>query len=415
MDVEFKLFGELTIRQFGYVAGGALVAFVCYVSFTDIPIIRWPLVVFFGILGIMLAVFKVNDRPFEVWLANFIFALFTSQRRIWKKSAKTPEILRSMSVNSVSKGNSNVSINRAPLSSVYVPTEEVEENISKEDKEEMDRLNELDKLWGGSTNKVENTKTNIQEVVQNVPIAVPTVTTKDEVIQTFSKPAISIPKDLEVKKTEDVKEVKQIARIDLDDILPTKVSREDLLGKMDEKSGVDEPIIPDETQLVSNKVASVVEDKLEVKEDKNEKYVDTLKSQLEEQNKIINSLREKSLESKVITEPKKIVLEEKKLEINEKKTEPINDEKPIEKVNYVSGTVKDKSGKGLSNVTLIIKDSKFRPVRATRTNNLGAFNITTSLPNGDYSLEAVRSGMNFDTIDFNLDGTDSKEFELVSI
>lgn len=415
MDVEFKLFGELTIRQFGYVAGGALVAFVCYVSFADIPIIRWPLVVFFGILGIMLAVFKVNDRPFEVWLANFIFALFTSQRRIWKKSAKTPEILRSMSVNSVSKGNSNVSINRAPLSSVYVPTEEVEENISKEDKEEMDRLNELDKLWGGSTNKVENTKTNIQEVVQNVPIAVPTVTTKDEVIQTFSKPAISIPKDLEVKKTEDVKEVKQIARIDLDDILPTKVSREDLLGKMDEKSGVDDPIIPDETQLVSNKVASVVEDKLEVKEDKNEKYVDTLKSQLEEQNKIINSLREKSLESKVITEPKKIVLEEKKLEINEKKTEPINDEKPIEKVNYVSGTVKDKSGKGLSNVTLIIKDSKFRPVRATRTNNLGAFNITTSLPNGDYSLEAVRSGMNFDTIDFNLDGTDSKEFELVSI
>lgn len=415
MDVEFKLFGELTIRQFGYVAGGALVAFVCYVSFADIPLIRWPLVVFFGILGIMLAVFKVNDRPFEVWLANFIFALFTSQRRIWKKSAKTPEILRSMSVNSVSKGNSNVSINRAPLSSVYVPTEEVEENISKEDKEEMDRLNELDKLWGGSTNKVENTKTNIQEVVQNVPIAVPTVTTKDEVIQTFSKPAISIPKDLEVKKTEDVKEVKQIARIDLDDILPTKVSREDLLGKMDEKSGVDEPIIPDETQLVSNKVASVVEDKLEVKEDKNEKYVDTLKSQLEEQNKIINSLREKSLESKVITEPKKIVLEEKKLEINEKKTEPINDEKPIEKVNYVSGTVKDKSGKGLSNVTLIIKDSKFRPVRATRTNNLGAFNITTSLPNGDYSLEAVRSGMNFESIDFNLDGTDSKEFELVSI
>lgn len=415
MDVEFKLFGELTIRQFGYVAGGALVAFVCYVSFADIPLIRWPLVVFFGILGIMLAVFKVNDRPFEVWLANFIFALFTSQRRIWKKSAKTPEILRSMSVNSVSKGNSNVSINRAPLSSVYVPTEEVEENISKEDKEEMDRLNELDKLWGGSTNKVENTKTNIQEVVQNVPIAVPTVTTKDEVIQTFSKPAISIPKDLEVKKTEDVKEVKQIARIDLDDILPTKVSREDLLGKMDEKSGVDEPIIPDETQLVSNKVASVVEDKLEVKEDKNEKYVDTLKSQLEEQNKIINSLREKSLESKVITEPKKIVLEEKKLEINEKKTEPINDEKPIEKVNYVSGTVKDKSGKGLSNVTLIIKDSKFRPVRATRTNNLGAFNITTSLPNGDYSLEAVRSGMNFDNIDFSLDGSESKVFELVCI
>lgn len=415
MDVEFKLFGELTIRQFGYVAGGALVAFVCYVSFADIPIIRWPLVSFFGILGIMLAVFKVNDRPFEIWLANFIFALFTSQRRIWKKSAKTPEILRSMSVNSVSKGNSNISINRAPLSSVYVPTEEVEENISKEDKEEMDRLNELDKLWGGSSNKVENTKTTIKEVVQNVPVTVPTVSPKEEVILTFSEPAISIPNDIEVKNTEEHKEEKKITRFDLDDILPDKVSREDLIGKMDEKSGVDEPLIPiNEPVLNTTKLSSTIEEKKE-REDK-VKYVDTLKLQLEEQNKIINSLRGKASETKVVGETKKIVLEEKP-EIKEetKKIEPINDEKPIEKVNYVSGTVKDKNGKGLSNVTLIIKDSKFRPVRATRTNNLGAFNITTSLPNGDYSLEAVRSGMNFDAIDFILDGTDSKEFELVSI
>lgn len=416
MDVEFKLFGELTIRQFGYVAGGALVAFVCYVSFADIPIIRWPLVVFFGILGIMLAVFKVNDRPFEVWLANFIFALFTSQRRIWKKSAKTPEILRSMSVNSVSKGNSNVSINRAPLSSVYVPTEEVEENISKEDKEEMDRLNEIDKLWGGSSNKVvENAKTTFKEVVQNIPVTVPTITPKEEVIQTFSEPAISIPSDLEVKKIGEHKEEKKIARIDLDDILPDKESREDLIGKMDEKSGVDEPLIQvDEPFLNTPKLSSIIEEKKE-SEDKG-KYVDTLKSQLEEQNKIINTLREKASEPKEVVETKKIVLQEKpEIKDEVKKLEPINDEKPIEKVNYVSGSVKDKNGKGLSNVTIIIKDSKFRPVRATRTNNLGAFSITTSLPNGDYSLEAVRSGMNFDTIDFTLDGTDSKEFELVSI
>lgn len=415
MDVEFKLFGELTIRQFGYVAGGALVAFVCYVSFADIPLIRWPLVVFFGILGIMLAVFKVNDRPFEIWLANFIFALFTSQRRIWKKSAKTPEILRSMSVNSVSKGNSNVSINRAPLSSVYVPTEEVDENISKEDKEEMDRLNELDKLWAGDSNKVvENTKPTIKEVLQNVPVAIQTISPKEEVIQTSSEPAISIPNNIEVKKPEEHKEEKKIARFDLDDILPDKVSREDLIGKMDEKTGVDEPTINFEEPEVNTKVATVVEEKKEVVNDNS--YMDKLKSQLEEQNKIINTLREKVSEPKEVVETKKEVLE-KKPEIKEeiKKIEPVVEDKPIDKVNYVSGTVKDKNGKGLSNVTLIIKDSKFRPVRATRTNNLGAFNITTPLPNGDYSLEAVRSGMNFDIIDFILDGTDSKEFELVSI
>lgn len=148
--------------------------------------------------------------------------------------------------------------------------------------------------------------------------------------------------------------------------------------------------------------------KKEVKEDKNVKYVDTLKTQLEEQNKIINSLRSKTPEINT-----KIVLEEKS--IPTKQADTISDDKPFDKVNYVSGTVKDKNGKGLSNVTLIIKDSKFRPVRATRTNNVGSFNITTTLPNGDYSIEAVRAGMNFESIDFSLDGSDSKVFELVSI
>jgi len=405
MDVEFKLFGELTIRQFGYVAGGALAAFVCYVVFADIGLVRWPLVVFFGILGIMLAVFKVNDRPFEVWLANFIFALFTSQRSIWKKSAKTPEILRSINVNSTSKGSTGSYINRSPLSSVYLPNEEIEENISKEDKEEADRLSQIDSLWGTDTQV--KTVSPVPQVQTNIPkVEVKPI----ENIQTYSESAISVPQVQEVKTIPNEslkKDVKQIERIDLDDILPGKVSREDMLEAMDEKTGVDTPIIPVEEPAVTNKVASVVEQSPDSLEVKNTEYVDTLKTQLEEQNKIINSLRTKASESKVVMGTKEIIIDPNKKNEAEKQSD--------NKFNYVSGYVKEKSGKGLSNVTLIIKDSKFRPVRATRTNNLGAFNITTPLPNGDFSIEAVRSGMNFDNIDFSLDGTDSKVFELVSI
>jgi len=405
MDVEFKLFGELTIRQFGYVAGGALAAFVCYVVFADIGLVRWPLVVFFGILGIMLAVFKVNDRPFEVWLANFIFALFTSQRSIWKKSAKTPEILRSINVNSTSKGSTGSYINRSPLSSVYLPNEEIEENISKEDKEEADRLSQIDSLWGTDTQV--KTVSPVPQVQTNIPkVEVKPI----ENIQTYSEPVISVPQVQEVKTIPNEslkKDVKQIERIDLDDILPGKVSREDMLEAMDEKTGVDTPIIPVEEPAVTNKVASVVEQSPDSLEVKNTEYVDTLKTQLEEQNKIINSLRTKASESKVVMGTKEIIIDPNKKNEAEKQSD--------KKFNYVSGYVKEKSGKGLSNVTLIIKDSKFRPVRATRTNNLGAFNITTPLPNGDFSIEAVRSGMNFDNIDFSLDGTDSKVFELVSI
>ncbi|MEI6887265.1 MAG: PrgI family protein, partial [bacterium] len=240
MDVEFKLFGELTIRQFGYVAGGASVAFICYIIFDGLDIVRWPLVIFFAIIGLMLALFRVNDRPFEVWLANYLYAMFTSQRKVWKKSNKIPNILSSADIRKVSPGVSSV-INKAPLSSVYTSPEEVMKN--NVDVEEQDSLRALDSLFdnSGVTQSYESTQVK-KESVDTVK-EVSEVKGENPFLKEFESTDVvtSLPKvEASVSNTSPVHNNVSSTHLDLDDIIPETKPREDLMKAYDNKTIVQE-------------------------------------------------------------------------------------------------------------------------------------------------------------------------------
>lgn len=95
MDVEFKLFGSLTAKQFGYILGGGVLALVLFFVFKEMGsmLLAWIFAGLSVILGLSLALIRINDQPFEIWLGNFLAAMFTSQKRIWKKEKKKPEAL----------------------------------------------------------------------------------------------------------------------------------------------------------------------------------------------------------------------------------------------------------------------------------------------------------------------------------
>ena len=83
IDVEDKIFGPLTVKQFVYIVGSAGIVFVLY-SFLPLVLavlLAAPIVA----LGAALAFYKVNDRPFiEVLEAAFHYA---GRKRlyVWKK------------------------------------------------------------------------------------------------------------------------------------------------------------------------------------------------------------------------------------------------------------------------------------------------------------------------------------------
>ena len=88
IEVEDKIFGPLTFKQFIYIAGGIGVAVVL---FTFLPkfiaiIIALPIL----ILATSLAFYKVNDKPFINMVEAFVKYTLTNKLYIWKKAPPTP-------------------------------------------------------------------------------------------------------------------------------------------------------------------------------------------------------------------------------------------------------------------------------------------------------------------------------------
>ncbi len=89
MQVEFKVIGELTMRQFFYLVIGTIFAFGALKS--GLPsIIRLPIVV--AIVGGSLAIafLPVQERGLDVWVVNFFKAIYSPTLRVWRKEISPP-------------------------------------------------------------------------------------------------------------------------------------------------------------------------------------------------------------------------------------------------------------------------------------------------------------------------------------
>lgn len=85
---QFRLIGDMTIKQFGYLAGGIIAAYVCY----KLPLpffFTWPLAVTCGLLGFGLAFVPVEERPMDVWIASFFRNIYSPTQWIWSHEASS--------------------------------------------------------------------------------------------------------------------------------------------------------------------------------------------------------------------------------------------------------------------------------------------------------------------------------------
>ncbi len=89
IDVEDKLFGPFTFRQFAYLAGGAGVIFIIYklMGFFLGIIFIIPI----AILTFLLVFYKVNNRPFVYYLEASFMYLVSSKLYLWKQRIIKPE------------------------------------------------------------------------------------------------------------------------------------------------------------------------------------------------------------------------------------------------------------------------------------------------------------------------------------
>ncbi len=87
---QFKLIGDMTLKQFGYLAGGATVSYLMFIFFAhSFPLIAWPIIICSAILGISFAFLPVGSRPLDYWLAAFLKAVYSPTVRVWRKNGKS--------------------------------------------------------------------------------------------------------------------------------------------------------------------------------------------------------------------------------------------------------------------------------------------------------------------------------------
>lgn len=99
IEVEDKIFGPLTFRQFVFLAGGAGIA---YILWRVLPFyLAVPVALFFGGMGLMLAFFQYNGQPFIQAMEHAFFYFVKGKLYLWSNTEALNSKKKSASITTV--------------------------------------------------------------------------------------------------------------------------------------------------------------------------------------------------------------------------------------------------------------------------------------------------------------------------
>jgi len=88
---QFRLIGDMTLKQFGYLIAGGILAVIAYKL--PLPfIITWPLAGAFAFLGVGFAFIPVEERPMDVWVFSFFKSVYSPTQYIWSHTQEAAPV-----------------------------------------------------------------------------------------------------------------------------------------------------------------------------------------------------------------------------------------------------------------------------------------------------------------------------------
>ncbi len=92
MSVEFKLIGDMSLKQFAYIAVPLLIGFLMYVFHVNFAI-TISLTLFFLLIASFLAFVPIDGRNADTFLTNFVVSIKNPTQRVLRKNDDIPSIL----------------------------------------------------------------------------------------------------------------------------------------------------------------------------------------------------------------------------------------------------------------------------------------------------------------------------------
>lgn len=347
---QFRLIGDMTLKQFGYLVGGAILAYIMY----KLPLpffFTWPLAVLSAVSGFGLAFVPIEERPMDVWVLSFFKSIYSPTQYVWTKRAPQPPATAPIQPQSTTKRGDILSAIFLPAAAA--PTAPPREVIVQAPKQSI-----FDRFFDLLTPKP-----------KTMPPAAPQTRmparTMDYSLPPIVRPSASVARAL--ADTED------------------KVKK--LQAELEGKNAAQSRIVELQAQLTE----------LLAEREKMIKEVELLRKQsgmpAASKPMATTTTQTPTVPTIQIIQPGRAV----KVGLPRLTTFP----------NVVTGIVKDKDKNLLPGVLVTVKDKDGIPLRALKTNRLGQFAASTPLPNGIYFVETEdpRLRYTFDRAQITLNGT----------
>jgi hypothetical protein len=165
---QFRLVGDMTLKQFFQLAGGALISLLFYASPLPV-IIKWPFIIFFALLGVALAFLPFEERPLEKWIIAFFRSIYSPTLFSWQKS-QTPYVFFQQEA-----APTGIAPTPATPSTGFVPVTSTGGTVfSKLEDAEKTFLSSVSQLFGGGTTTPSPSAPATPQGPLQVPFAAPT-------------------------------------------------------------------------------------------------------------------------------------------------------------------------------------------------------------------------------------------------
>ena len=380
---QFKLIGDMTVKQFAYLAIGVVIGWIVFVLplFT---IIKIPFAGISILLGVGFAFFPIEGRPMDLMISNFVKAIFSPTQFIYQKTGghlwlPIPHVAQSQKQQKAQQEAQTASLSGQALKDYLNALPKRSKN--QLDQKEMVFFESLAAIQTSPTPQLQMPQPAIPHAFANqVPVNIPSPVTKEA--ETPSEEEEILRKEAQILQ-------QQLAQAKAQETM---------------QSGSEEY---KQAHLKVLELENLLSDTAKQKQD--------LEGQIAELQKKLTNERKDVYTPSIAQAPKKETQNVRSVPQGLGKSIglPIAPEFP----NLVTGIVKDPRGNPLANILVEIKDADSNPVRAFKTNPLGQFASATPINNGTYTIEFEdpKAENKFDIIQFSATGQIILPIEVLSV
>lgn len=368
---QFKLIGNMTVRQFAYLAAGVILGWIFY----SLPIfffIKYPLAFLFVLCGILFAFIPLEGRPFDTMLFLFVKSLFTPNQYVFQKV-----------------GGQILQVDLSPKQ----PTQKKPTTVESEEKLQ----GFLKHLPKSPKNKLDQKEMEFFEAVSALPQTPPPP--PKQPLPSATPQFISMEEEGEEKKQkEEPKEEFEKSELEIKKAQELEKEAQTLEKELEVAKKGEETQKASDLQRQLNEVLG--------QREQLEKEILALQKKLEsqKQNVFVPSMAAPKEETQNVRKIPKVMGKNVGL--------PITPDVP----NLIIGIIKNPRGNVLPNILVEVKDKEDNPVRAFKTNAVGQFASATPLQNGVYTIlfEDPEGKNKFDAIELAANGQIIPVLEVIS-